>query len=183
MVSIIVAFKKQTDAANIRNLLTRFGYNVVGVCTSGAAVLNIIDQMIDSDGIVICGCRLGDMDYYNLYKYLPEYYEMVVMGSQAALEQMELIDILKIALPMKTQAFINNIGLLETTMMRRRKKRRQMPKNRSGEERILIDSAKSLLMEAKNYTEEEAHRYLQKNSMSNGTSIVETAQMVLELFG
>ena len=183
MVSIIVAFKKQTDAANIRNLLTRFGYNVVGVCTTGAAVLNIIDKMIDSDGIVICGCRLGDMDYYNLYKYLPEYYEMVVMGSQAALEQMELIDILKIALPMKTQAFINNIGLLETTMMRRRKKRRQMPKNRSGEERILIDSAKSLLMEAKNYTEEEAHRYLQKTSMSNGTSIVETAQMVLELFG
>ena len=164
MVSIIVAFKKQTDAANIRNLLTRFGYNVVGVCTSGAAVLNVIDQMIDSDG-------------------LPEYYEMVVMGSQAALEQMEYVDVLKIALPMKTQAFMNNIELLETTMMRRRKKRREMPKNRSGEERILIDSAKSLLMEAKKYTEEEAHRYLQKTSMSNGTSIVETAQMVLELFG
>ena len=181
MVSIIVAFKKQTDAANIRNLLTRFGYNVVGVCTSGAAVLNVIDQMIDSDGIVICGCRLNDMDYFN--KYLPEYYEMVVMGSRAALEQMEYVDVLKIALPMKTQAFINNIELLETTMMRRRKKRREMPKNRSGEERILIDSAKSLLMEAKKYTEEEAHRYLQKTSMSNGTSIVETAQMVLELFG
>ncbi len=183
MVSIIVAFKKQTDAANIRNLLTRFGYNVVGVCTSGAAVLNVIDQMIDSDGIVICGCRLNDMDYFNLYKYLPEYYEMVVMGSRAALEQMEYVDVLKIALPMKTQAFINNIELLETTMMRRRKKRREMPKDRSGEERILIDSAKSLLMEAKKYTEEEAHRYLQKTSMSNGTSIVETAQMVLELFG
>lgn len=77
MVSIIVAFKKQTDAANIRNLLTRFGYNVVGVCTTGAAVLNVIDQMIDSDGIVICGCRLGDMDYFHLHKFLPEYYEMV----------------------------------------------------------------------------------------------------------
>ena len=73
MVSIIVAFKKQTDAANIRNLLTRFGYNVVGVCTSGAAVLNVIDQMIDSDGIVICGCRLSDMDYFNLHKYPVSY--------------------------------------------------------------------------------------------------------------
>lgn len=61
------------------------------------------------------------MDYFNLYKYLPEYYEMVVMGSRAALEQMEYVDVLKIALPMKTQAFINNIELLETTMMRRRK--------------------------------------------------------------
>ena len=183
MVSIIVAFKKQTDAANIRNLLTRFGYNVVGVCTSGGAVLNLIDQMIDSDGIIVCGCRLSDMDCFNLYKYMPEYYEMVIMGSQAALEQVEYIDALKIALPMKAQAFMNNIGLLETTMMRRRKKRREMPKSRSGEERILIDSAKSLLMEAKKYTEEEAHRYLQKTSMSNGTSMVETAQMVLELFG
>ena len=177
MVSIIVAFKKQTDAANIRNLLTRFGYNVVGVCTSGGAVLNLIDQMIDSDGIIVCGCC------FNLYKYMPEYYEMVIMGSQAALEQVEYMDALKIALPMKAQAFMNNIGLLETTMMRRRKKRREMPKSRSGEDRILIDSAKSLLMEAKKYTEEEAHRYLQKTSMSNGTSMVETAQMVLELFG
>lgn len=183
MVSIIVAFKKQTDAANIRNLLTRFGYNVVGVCTTGAAVLNVIDQMIDSDGIVICGCRLGDMDYFHLHKFLPEYYEMVIMGSQAALGQVESEDVLKITLPMKTQAFINNIGLLETTMMRRRKKRREMPRSRSGEERILIENAKSLLMEAKKYTEGEAHRYLQKTSMSNGTSIVETAQMVMELFG
>jgi response regulator NasT len=183
MVSIIVAFKKPTDAANIRNLLARFGYNVVGVCTSAASVMNIIDQMIDSDGIVICGCRLSDTDCFSLKKYLPEYYEMVVMGSQTALGQLEYMDVLKIALPVKTQAFMSNIELLETTMMRRRKKRREMPKNRSGEDRILIDSAKSLLMEAKKYTEEEAHRYLQKTSMSNGTSMVETAQMVLELFG
>ena len=183
MVSIIVAFKKQTDAANIRNLLTRFGYNVVGVCTSGAAALNLIDQMIDSDGMIICGCRLTDMDYYELLRYLPEYYQMVVMGSQAALDQMEYVDVLKIALPMKTQVFINNIEILESTMMRRRKKRREMPRNRSGEEKILIDQAKSILMVAKKYTEEEAHRYLQRTSMSNGTSIVETAQMVLDLFG
>ncbi|MDD3221977.1 MAG: ANTAR domain-containing protein [Lachnospiraceae bacterium] len=182
MVSIIVAFKKQTDAVNIRNLLTRFGYNVVGVCTSGASVLNVIDQMIDSDGIVISGCRLTDMDYFQLYKYLPDYYEMVIMGSQAALGQLEYIDALKVALPMKTQEFVNNIQLLETTMMRKRKRRREQPKNRSGEDRILIENAKSLLMEAKKYTEEDAHRYLQRTSMSNGTSMVETAQMVMELF-
>ena len=32
-----------------------------------------------------------------------------------------------------------------------------------------------------NMTEEEAHRYLQKRSMENGTGLVETAQMVLSL--
>lgn len=183
MVSIVVAFKKQTDAVNIRNLLTRFGYNVVGVCTSGAAALNIIDQMIDSDGIVICGCRLSDMDYYQLHGYLPAYYEMVVMGSQAALGQIGSADVVKIPLPMKTQEFVNNIQLMETSMMRKRKRRRVIPKNRSGEEQILIENAKTLLMEAKKYTEEDAHRYLQRTSMRNGTGMVETAQMVLELFG
>ena len=31
-------------------------------------------------------------------------------------------------------------------------------------------------------TEAEAHRYLQKCSMDNGTNLVETAEMVLTLF-
>lgn len=32
-------------------------------------------------------------------------------------------------------------------------------------------------------SEEEAHRYLQKNSMDSGNSMVETAQMVLSIMG
>ena len=45
----------------------------------------------------------------------------------------------------------------------------------------MIHEAKLLLMNRNNMTEEEAHRYLQKTSMDNGTSLVETAQMVLQL--
>ena len=40
---------------------------------------------------------------------------------------------------------------------------------------------KKLLMERNQMSEEEAHRYIQKSSMDTGTSIVETAQMVLSL--
>jgi response regulator NasT len=36
-------------------------------------------------------------------------------------------------------------------------------------------------MERNRMTEEDAHRYLQKCSMDSGTSIVETAQMVLAM--
>ena len=67
-------------------------------------------------------------------------------------------------------------------MMRKRKRRREAPKSRTGQDQILIENAKSLLMEAKKYTEEDAHRYLQRTSMSNGTSMVETAQMIMELY-
>ena len=38
-----------------------------------------------------------------------------------------------------------------------------------------------LLMERNYLTEEEAHKYLQKCSMDNGTNMVETAQMILTL--
>ena len=32
-----------------------------------------------------------------------------------------------------------------------------------------------------NMSEEEAHRYIQKRSMDNGTGLIETAQMILSL--
>lgn len=46
---------------------------------------------------------------------------------------------------------------------------------------MLITEAKALLMERNHMTEEEAHRYLQKTSMDNGTSLVETAEMIFML--
>ena len=49
------------------------------------------------------------------------------------------------------------------------------------EQEALIRKAKELLMARNNMTEEEAHRYLQKNSMDSGTNIVETAEMVLSI--
>ena len=48
-------------------------------------------------------------------------------------------------------------------------------------EKKLITEAKALLMERNHMTEEEAHRYLQKTSMDNGTSLVETAEMIFML--
>lgn len=39
MVNIIVVFPKLEDAKNIRNLLARNGYSVIGVCCTGAQVL------------------------------------------------------------------------------------------------------------------------------------------------
>ena len=37
-------------------------------------------------------------------------------------------------------------------------------------------------METKNMSEIEAHRYIQKCSMDNGINMVETAQMVIEIY-
>ena len=44
-----------------------------------------------------------------------------------------------------------------------------------------MEKAKAVLMERNGFSEEEAHRYIQKRSMDNGTGLVETAQMILSL--
>ena len=71
--------------------------------------------------------------------------------------------------------------MMDYTITRRRKKQREKPKQRSKDEQEMIAEAKALLMERNNMTEKEAHRYIQKRSMDNGTNLTETAQMILSL--
>ena len=48
-------------------------------------------------------------------------------------------------------------------------------------EMLLIAKAKELLMARNHMSEAEAHKYLQKSSMDSGTSMTETAQMILRV--
>ena len=57
----------------------------------------------------------------------------------------------------------------------------QRYRKRSREEQAYINQAKKLLMEKNQMTEQEAFRYIQKNSMDSCTNMVETAQMILLL--
>lgn len=63
--------------------------------------------------------------------------------------------------------------------MGRRLERALRPR-RSPEEMEVIQQAKALLMDRNGMTEEQAHRFLQKSSMDNGTKLLQTAQTVLD---
>ena len=54
------------------------------------------------------------------------------------------------------------------------------PVNRSAEEQLTIERAKTFLMQRKHLTEPEAHRFLQKRSMESGIRIVELARRLLQ---
>jgi response regulator NasT len=77
---------------------------------------------------------------------------------------------------------VDTVGMMSQGITRRRKKLREKKPVRNEEETAIILHAKGLLMERNSMTEEEAHRYIQKHSMDNGTNMVETAQMVLSMF-
>lgn len=179
MIGIIVVFPKKENAVNIRNLLVRNGLNVTGVTTTGAQALQYADDL--DDGIVVCGYKLKDMMYTDLREYLPANYEMLLVASQDKWCDGLIEGVMGLSMPVKTYDLMNTIDLMLTSIDRRRRKHKKQLKNRDPKQQQTIKEAKELLMERNHMTEEEAHRYLQKNSMDSGTNMVETAQMVLSI--
>ena len=179
MINVIVAFPKIENGKSIKNILIKSGFQVGSVCVTGAQVLQNADML--GDGIVVCGYRLQDMIYTELHEYLPPQFEMLLVASPGNCGERDVENLVCLSTPLKINELLQTVEMMEYTITRRRKKARQKPKERSEKEMNLISEAKALLMERNNLTEEEAHRYMQKRSMDNGTGLTETAQMILSL--
>ena len=179
MINIIVAFPKAENGKNIKNILVRNGFRVAVVCTNGAQVAKEANNL--HDGIVVCTYRLPDMMYRELYAYLPPGFEMVVISSKQQWEENGDANVVNLSMPLKVHELISTMEMVVYSAERRRKKRKNVPRQRTKEEQELIVRAKEILMDRNHMSEEEAHRYLQKTSMDNGTSFTETAQMILSM--
>ena len=179
MENIIVVFLKIEDGKGIKTLLTRNGFHVDVVCSTGAFALEHAHSL--SGGVVITGYKLPDMLYAELDDSLPPQFDLLLLASQRILEQCP-DSIMSISMPVKTVDFVNTLHMMFEAQYRRRKKQRSQPTVRNIEERKLIDDAKAVLMERNHMTEEEAHRYIQKCAMDSGSKLIESAQMVLSLY-
>lgn len=179
MNKIIIAFPKQEIALNIKKILAQSGYSVVAVCATGAQALAAMNDL--EDGILICGYRFIDMMYDELLEYLPKGFQMLLIASANNSLDSEAGNLLCLNTPLKVHELLEAVDALEHSLHRRKKKERLKPKVRTEEEQALIDAAKDALMRQHGLSEGEAHRYMQKRSMDNGTGLVETAEMILAL--
>lgn len=179
MVSIIVAFPKNEDAKGIRSLLVRNGFNVQGAANNGASVVNIANSL--DSGIVVCGYKFADMVYHEVAHYLPQEFKMLLVASKQVLDQCQGEDIMGLSMPLKAYELLQTLAMMVDNMEAARRRKKRRPPHRSEEEIEILEQAKRVLTERNNLTEEEAHRYIQKNSMDTGRTMVETAQMLLSL--
>ena len=177
MINIIVVLPKIEDAKGIRGILMKNGFQVTAACSTGAQVLSHLQDI--NDGIVICSYKMTDMIYTELRDCLPMGFDMLLLASQAVLNEHRSRDIMSLAMPLKVNDLINTVEMMSQAITRRRRREKAKPKTRKPEEEALIKEAKELLMGRNHMTEEEAHRYIQKSSMDSGTNMVETAQMIL----
>lgn len=181
MNNIVIAFPKAEVAKNIKKILVQSGYPVTAVCTTGAQAISQLSDL--GSGILICGSRFVDMMYMELYEYLPQGFQMLLIASASAVMEREIDNLVCLAMPLKIHELLETVEMMDYSITRIRRKKKRKPVQRSEEDRQLLAQAKSLLMERNGFSEEEAHRYIQKRSMDNGTGLVETAQMILSLMG
>ena len=179
MTNIIVAFPKQDSARNIKKILMQNGFHVNAVCTTGAQALQSANEL--GGGIIVCGYRFVDMMYTELHEYLPAQFEMLLVASPANCGSRDVENLVCLSMPLKVNELLQTVEMMDYTIARRRKKMRKQPKQRTEEEKEIINNAKAIIMVRNGMTEEEAHKYIQKRSMDNGVDIVETAQMILSL--
>ena len=177
--NVVIAFPKAEIAQNIKKILASSGYSVAAVCSSGAQALSSIERL--STGILVCGYKFVDMMYTELYEYMPSDFQMLLIASQDILMERDVDNLVSLSTPLRVHELLQTMEMMDYTIARRRKKMRKQPKQRTEEEKEIINNAKALIMVRNGMTEEEAHKYIQKRSMDNGVDIVETAQMILSL--
>ena len=180
MTNIVVVFPKAEEAKSIKTILVRSGFTVGPVCTTGAQAIAQADEL--GYGIIVCGYHMLDMMYSDLKDCMPSEFELLLVASAHTLEQCDLRDMVALAMPLKIQDLVDTVSMMLDQCERKHKRLKNMPKERKPEEMHLIEEAKNLLMSRNRMTEEEAHKYLQKCSMDSSTNMVETAQMVLDMF-
>ena len=174
---VVIVLPKLEDAKKIRKILMGHGFPQVFAYATASAALSEIRE--HESGMVISGYHLKDLYYTELADSLPPHFELVLLGSASTVSAADT-GILSLTTPLKVYDLVNTAEMVLHQMERMAKKARK-PKRRSEREDNYIKNAKVLLMERNHLSEEEAHRYIQKSSMDNGTNMVETAQMILTL--
>lgn len=180
MVNIIIAFSKQEDGRNIKNILMKNGLQVTAACTSGSQVLAQADDL--RGGIVISGFRFGDMNCRQLNGQLPMGFDMLLVASPSRWSGENMGEVVCLPAPFKVCDLVSTVRLMEKLQTEKRRIQKKAPFKRSDEDKKIIEQAKGLLIERNQMTEPEAHKYLQKCSMDSGTGMAEAARMVLSLY-
>ncbi|MBQ9120472.1 MAG: ANTAR domain-containing protein [Lachnospiraceae bacterium] len=187
MLSIVIVLPKLEDANAIKALLVRNGFEVHAVCTTGAQAVSIANEL--DRGIVISGYRMSDMSFREINTYLPRCFEMLLLVSAARISEVTGDNIMAVSMPLRTKDFLDTIQMMlrrSSVAARRSQHTKQestgsTSRGRSEAEKAVIEKAKLVLMQRNHMTEEEAHRYIQKNSMDSGTNLTEMAEMILSM--
>lgn len=170
---VVVAFEGEKTAQKFADILEQEAASCI-VCHSPDEVKRIVAKR--ELGVVVCGYKLRNQTAEELMEDLPSTTIMLVIASQVQLDMCGNEDIFRLPAPVSRSDLLASVKM--ALQMSHRLERMVRPR-RNEEEKQLIDQAKGILMDRHGMTEEQAHRFIQKRSMDNGTKMVQTAQLIL----
>ena len=170
MAKIIVAFAEKQTARQIAQGLETAGIEVFHICATGNEVMRAFN--ICEDGVLVCGARFPDRTADQLAWDLGERVLILVAGRPEQLELCEQPALYTLQTPFSMRELAASVHMLLQMHYKR------LP-HRSGGEKELVERAKEALMREKGLTEQEAHAFLQKESMRLGAKMQDCARAVL----
>lgn len=177
-VSIIVAFESERDREGIASILEKNGLSVRCACRTGQEVIRAVKQA--GGGIVVAGYKFPDMTTEYLAHQMENDGVTILMAARGTLlDMVEDDDIFHIPVPFRPMELVGAVRMLAQLSGRRNK---DSALKRTEDEKQLIGRAKSLLMDKAHYTEEQAHRYLQRQSMEMSMKMTEVAKLIIESY-
>lgn len=178
MSSIVVANSNPEHAKKITAVLRSSGLYVSAICTTGAQVMDFTSKHYHG-GIVVCSVKLRDMAAVNLPRMTGSAYDFLFLVSSQLASMCESLEQATLMLPINRIDLISTVNMIlnlsDYTSLAIKKKLA----SENFDEKQSIKNAKDLLMKRNNFTEPQAHRYIQKKSMDKGKKMAEAALIIL----
>lgn len=178
-IDVIIALNNEETSQKIKNILVGNGFNVIAVCKYGNELIRSIKQL--SPSIVISGYKFNDMNLLDIYESTGDdcSFLAIINEPYKSIVQEET-DIICISSPINTMLFLNTLDIIYQSERKINKLKNKVNNLEVKiNDRIIIEKAKGILMEQKGISEQEAYRFIQKNSMDAGLKMVEYAKEII----
>lgn len=178
-IDVIVAVSNEEIGQKIKTILMGSGYNVLALCTYGNELIRAIRQL--SPSIVISGYKFKDMTLIEIYNNVGEECSfLAVVNEPYKSFVQEETDIFCISSPINNSILLTSLDMIYQSERRIKKLKEKVNLLEIKiNERKVIEKAKGVLMQQKGMTENEAFRYIQKNSMDLGLKMVDFSNKIL----
>ena len=181
---IIIADDEAIQRMDLRDVLTKQGYLVIGEAGDGQSAVNLAREL--RPDLVIMDIRMPDVDGISAAGILTQE-KIAPVLLLTAFGDMELVERAKdagvvnyIVKPLRESEVVPAI---EVTLARYNEFRAIEEENHTLVEKLetrkIVERAKGLLMEKQGLSEQEAFRKIQKASMNNRKSLREVAEAIL----
>ncbi|MBE6054801.1 MAG: ANTAR domain-containing protein [Clostridium sartagoforme] len=180
-IDVIIALNNDEISQKIKTILTGNGFNVITVCKSGNELIRSIKQF--SPSIVISGFKFKDMNLLEIYENIgDECSFLAIVNEPYKSFVQEETDIFCISSPINTLLLLNTLDIIYQSERKVNKlKEKVNDLEVKINERKIIEKAKGIIMKQMGLNEQEAYRYIQKNSMDSGLKMIEFAKEIILL--